>query len=256
MLFVSRNAIDKPSPKAKKRRRRRSRELEQADQREDQLREFLVKQGWRLSPAGDRVPSPTHLIGGSDLLQLASRSTTWGRKVFVEFTRSWSFDDIFGVTQERCETFRGILALFHLTKGPDSDTQFGRDDYVHVQAEPFGTDADDDLDYWSLEFDDKYRVDCSSVPLAYKVLPRTALTTLVDTYDYPDDLIDSGNMLDADVASRHPRFEYHIELGAVLVFRYHQPDNPIWSPTDDFVFLEAQFQRFLALLPLEVLRKG
>jgi hypothetical protein len=81
-------------------------------------------------------------------------------------------------------------------------------------------------------------------------LSPSAWALLIDTYDYPDDLSDQP------VLSHHPRFEYHVDPGSVFVFRYHETPDSIheidsirWTPKEEFIFLEGQFDRFFATLP-------
>jgi hypothetical protein len=238
-----------------------------------QLLKYLVRQGWQLPPTETRLPSPPHLRADYGLLPLAYRSTEWGSVCYVEFTRSWDFGQQTDEAHLPTETFRGILGTIDPAKvapptvNPTSDrmtldpasasqtsvvpaivnpiefTEFDLGGYIHLQPEPYGTDMADDLDFESPQFNDSYRVDSSSDAYAREILSPAAIALLLETFDYPDDL------LDASLPAQHPRFEYHIESGSIVVFRYHQPDNPIWTITDDFVFTEAQFRRFFKTLP-------
>jgi hypothetical protein len=221
------------------------------------LSETLVQEGWTLPADETRIPSPVRLATEQQLLLLAHRDTPWGRQLFVEIAPKWDrannllpeldyrFPD--QARPSAFGAFRGILALIDEARYAGQNTR----KFVHAKPEPRGKDSSDDVDFESAEFNAKYRVDCSSARYAYQVMAPSTLALLIDTFDHPDDL------LDQPLPARPARFEYHVEPGSVLVFRHHDDSDdfeyptstPFWTPRDEFIFLEAQFDRFFATLP-------
>jgi hypothetical protein len=252
------------------------------------LSHYLVREGWELSPGQSRLPTPAHLYGKDTLLLIARRAASWGSELFVGIPAEpdpGRGDDkgdkdaeknVAGSSQvhsPQSSMSWGILALVDGVQTAPG----GPGEYVHVMPEPTGRDSSGDFDLESQDFNDKYRVTGSSGRNVYKVLTPNVMALLIDTYDYPEDAFTeelarpdefylvTGNQgyplptwrgieIGSYVNYSH-RFEYHVEPGSVLVFRNHEddrPNNPIWTPRDEFIFLEAQFSRFFEALPVGI----
>jgi hypothetical protein len=266
--------------------------VEPITKREDTLAEYLMKEGWQLAPSKTRLSAPTRLNASDGLLPIAHRVTPWGSELFVEIplkagsARGLSHDAKQGfergyiVRPSVAPTCWGILALVDGARNAAGRV----DEYVHVMPEPRGTDSPSDVDLESVEFNDKYQVECSSDRYAYQVLTPNVMALLIDTYQYPDYLLSKepvsqanfymhyGVILDSvSEYWRYPlperfkygyRFEYHVEPGLILVSRCAKSEhsfglvtNPNWTRMDEFILLEAQFQRLFATLPI-TLRGG
>jgi hypothetical protein len=246
------------------------------------LSAYLVREGWELAPSQTRLPAPPHLYGRDELLPIAHRARPWGSELFVEIQRQP--DVAYAYYEDSEESYTGwrrmnspetstCWGIFTVIDGTRSGT-WDTDEYVDVIPEPKGKDDSDDLDLESQEFNEKWRVACSSGRYAYRVLAPNVMDLLIDTYNYPDELFNEevasptdfllvtgsaayplstyrGELIGSFAEYSH-RFEYHIEPSSVLVSRHHQggrPHNPIWTQRDEFIFLEAQFNRFFATLP-------
>jgi hypothetical protein len=116
---------------------------------------------------------------------------------------------------------------------------------IQPELEP-GKDSDRDIDFESIEFNEKYAVTAATPDLAYRVITPTTLALLIDTFDFPGKAIELGGV--------HPRFSYYVFDRGVRVSCSAAPNDPCWTAKDVFVVLDAQFLRFYSSLS-NVVRK-